>query len=98
VLVGGGNRDLVAQFASQLRAVLPDYHVVDDVDAIPSNMRGLDPRNPVNLAPRGGVQLELPHHLRAVRPSRYDTDSALHQRHTETLVATIVDFVACLDH
>jgi phage replication-related protein YjqB (UPF0714/DUF867 family) len=98
VLVGGANRDLVAGLASDLRAVLPDYRVVDDVDAIPSHMRGVDPRNPVNLATRGGVQLELPHHLRSVRPSRYDTDTALHQQHTETLVATIVDFVARLDH
>lgn len=98
VLVGGANRDLVVRLASDLRAVLPDYLVVDDVDAIPSNMRGRDPRNPVNLSPRGGVQLELPHHLRAVRPSRYDADTVLHQQHTETLVATIVDFVARLDH
>jgi phage replication-related protein YjqB (UPF0714/DUF867 family) len=97
VLVGGGNRDLVVQLASELRAVLPDYRIVDDVDAIPSSMRGLDPRNPVNLSTGGGVQLELPHHLRAVRPSRYDTDSALHQMHTETLVATVVDFVVRLD-
>jgi len=96
VLVGGANRDLVAALATRLRPRLPDYLVVDDVEAIPSHMRGLDPRNPVNLADRGGVQLELPHHLRAVRPSRYDRDSALHEQHTEVLVTTIIEFVEAL--
>jgi phage replication-related protein YjqB (UPF0714/DUF867 family) len=92
VLVGGANRALVTTLAAELRAVLPDYLIVDDVDAIPSHMRGLDPRNPVNLAERGGVQLELPHHLRTVRPSRYDAESALHEQHTAVLLATLVDF------
>jgi phage replication-related protein YjqB (UPF0714/DUF867 family) len=97
VLVGGANRTLVTGLAARLRPVLPDYRIVDDVDAIPSHMRGLDPRNPVNLAERGGVQLELPHHLRAVRPSRYDADSDLHQEHTATLIAAVVDFVTALE-
>ena len=92
VLVGGANRALVTTLAAELREVLPDYLIVDDVDAIPSHMRGLDPRNPVNLAERGGVQLELPHHLRTVRPSRYDAESALHEQHTAVLLATLVDF------
>jgi phage replication-related protein YjqB (UPF0714/DUF867 family) len=96
VLVGGANRALVAALAAELRDVLPHYRIVDDVDAIPSHMRGLDPRNPVNLAERGGVQLELPHHLRTVRPSRYDTESALHEQHTAVLLSTIVDFAGRL--
>ncbi len=96
VLVGGANRALVTALAAELRDVLPHYRVVDDVDAIPSHMRGLDPRNPVNLAERGGVQLELPHHLRTVRPSRYDTESALHEQHTAVLLATIVEFASRL--
>jgi phage replication-related protein YjqB (UPF0714/DUF867 family) len=96
VLVGGANRDLVHALATRLRTVLPEYRIVDDVDAIPSHMRGLDPRNPVNLPEGGGVQLELPHHLRVVRPSRWDPHSALHERHTEILVQTVVDFAAQL--
>jgi phage replication-related protein YjqB (UPF0714/DUF867 family) len=96
VLVGGANRALVAALAGELRGVLPGYRVVDETDAIPSHMRGLDPRNPVNRAERGGVQLELPHHLRTVRPSRYDSQSALHEEHTATLLATIVQFAATL--
>ena len=96
VLVGGANRSLVTPLATRLRAALPDYVVVDDIEAIPSHMRGLDPRNPVNLATQGGVQLELPHHLRMVRHSRFDRESALHQRHTEVLLRTIVEFVHTL--
>jgi phage replication-related protein YjqB (UPF0714/DUF867 family) len=92
VLVGGANRALVTALAAELREVLPLYRIIDDVDAIPSHMRGLDPRNPVNLAERGGVQLELPHHLRALRPSRYDTESAIHEQHTAALLTTIVEF------
>ena len=99
VLVGGANGDLVSGLAGTLRSVLPDYRVVDvvqDVDAVPSNMRGLDPRNPVNRAIRGGVQLELPHHLPAVRPSRNDSDTEAHQAHTATLLSTIVEFARSL--
>ncbi len=96
VLVGGANRTLVTALADALRGVLPDYLIVDDTDAIPSHMRGLDPRNPVNRAERGGVQLELPHHLRTVRPSRYDIESALHEEHTALLLGTIVRFASSL--
>jgi phage replication-related protein YjqB (UPF0714/DUF867 family) len=95
VLVGGASPQLVTGLASELRLVLPDYRVVDvvaDLDEVPSNMRGLDPRNPVNRAARGGVQLELPHHLRAVRPSRYDRDTDVHQDHTRTLLDAVVAF------
>jgi phage replication-related protein YjqB (UPF0714/DUF867 family) len=88
---------LVSELAARLRPALPEYRIVDDVDAIPSHMRGLDPRNPVNLAAQGGVQLELPHHLRSVRPSRYDSQSELHQEHTAAMIATVVEFVADLD-
>lgn len=96
VLVGGANRALVMALAGELRGVLPDYLIVDDTDAIPSHMRGLDARNPVNRAERGGVQLELPHHLRTVQPSRYDTESTLHEEHTAMLLATIVRFAGAL--
>jgi phage replication-related protein YjqB (UPF0714/DUF867 family) len=96
VLVGGANRALVAALSDELRRVLPDYLVVDDPDAIPSHMRGLDPRNPVNRAERGGVQLELPHHLRVVRPSRHDPESALHEEHTATVLTTLTRFATSL--
>jgi phage replication-related protein YjqB (UPF0714/DUF867 family) len=97
VLVGGANRALVRALARELRGVLPEYAIVDDIEAIPSHMRGLDPRNPVNRAERGGVQLELPHHLRTVRPSRYDAESALHEEHTALLLDVITRFATSLD-
>jgi phage replication-related protein YjqB (UPF0714/DUF867 family) len=61
VYVGGANRGLAERLADRLRATLQDLPVVDDLPAIPRALRGVDPRNPVNAHPRGGVQLELPH-------------------------------------
>lgn len=65
LLVGGGNRSLAAQVASALRATLGgEFTAVDDLDAIPVALRGVHPRNPVNLPRGGGVQLELPPRVR----------------------------------
>jgi phage replication-related protein YjqB (UPF0714/DUF867 family) len=64
VLVGGSNRVLAGELAVRLRAALPEYTWLDDLDAIPSHLRGVHPANPVNR-PRGqGVQLELPPRVR----------------------------------
>ena len=65
LLVGGRNRPLAAHLAHALRATLGDgFTVVDDVPAIPERLRGLDPRNPVNLPRFAGAQLELPPRVR----------------------------------
>ena len=65
LLVGGGNRSLAGVVATALRSTLGDgFTVVDDMDAIPSPLRGVHPRNPVNLPRRGGAQLELPPRVR----------------------------------
>lgn len=77
VLLGGANRELAAEVAARLRASLPGYEVVDELDAIPVGLRGLHPQNPVNVPRGGGVQLELPPRLRVPRP-------------TEALVAALV--------
>jgi phage replication-related protein YjqB (UPF0714/DUF867 family) len=66
ILVGGARRELVEQAAARLRAELPAVPVVDDPAAIPPDLRGLDPRNPVNRGVAGGVQLELPPHVRVI--------------------------------
>jgi phage replication-related protein YjqB (UPF0714/DUF867 family) len=68
LLLGGANRAVAAATADALRAALPGYLVVDDVDAIPADLRGLHPTNPVNLPRRGGVQLELPPRVRGLGP------------------------------
>jgi phage replication-related protein YjqB (UPF0714/DUF867 family) len=68
VLVGGCNRAVAGRTAGALRAALPDYSVIDDLESIPEGLRGLHPMNPVNLPRRGGVQLELPPRVRGLGP------------------------------
>jgi phage replication-related protein YjqB (UPF0714/DUF867 family) len=68
LLAGGSNRALAAHLATHLRPALPDYEVLDDLDAIPDGLRGLHPDNPVNLPSQGGVQLELPPRVRGTSP------------------------------
>lgn len=65
LLLGGRNRPLARHVAVHLRRGLPDrYRVLDDLDAIPRELRGQDPRNPVNRPPQRGVQIELPPSIR----------------------------------
>ena len=65
LLVGGGNRVLARHVAYHLREGLPDpYRVVDELDDIPTGLRGQHVRNPVNRPQRRGVQLELPPSIR----------------------------------
>jgi phage replication-related protein YjqB (UPF0714/DUF867 family) len=68
LLLGGRNRQLAATLRRALEAALPDYELLDDLDAIPRELRGLHPDNPVNLPPEGGVQLELPPRVRGLGP------------------------------
>ncbi|MDQ3145419.1 MAG: poly-gamma-glutamate hydrolase family protein [Actinomycetota bacterium] len=68
LLLGGGNRDLAAHVGRCLAAALPDHEVVTELDRIPTELRGLHRRNPVNLPPGGGVQLELPPRVRGLTP------------------------------
>lgn len=60
VLIGGTNRHLAAVFARELRDRHSGLVAVDDLDAIPDELRGLHPDNPVNRPPGGGIQVELP--------------------------------------
>lgn len=65
VLLGGRNRALAEHVAIHLRMHLDArYEVITDLDRIPPELRGLHPRNPVNLGPNQGVQVELPPALR----------------------------------
>jgi phage replication-related protein YjqB (UPF0714/DUF867 family) len=68
LLAGGVDRAFAARVATEVRASLPGFEVVDDLDRIPRELRGLHPSNPVNLARGGGVQLELPPRLRGIGP------------------------------
>lgn len=69
VLAGGGHRTLATHVATHLRAALPDgYVVVDELDDIPVELRGVHRHNPVNRCAGGGVQLELPPRVRSWTP------------------------------
>ncbi len=66
LLLGGRNRPLAARLGTALRAGLGDgFTVVDDLQSVPERLRGLHPRNPVNLPLGEGVQLELPPRVRS---------------------------------
>jgi len=58
LLVGGTNRRLGSLIASAVRR-RAKLNVVDDLEAMPPNLRGVHPANPVNLPELGGVQVEL---------------------------------------
>jgi len=60
LLLGGRNRNLAARLGQALRHHLPSWVVVDELGAVPKEMRGLHPDNPVNRCRGSGVQLELP--------------------------------------
>ena len=62
LLAGGRNRDLAGHLARCIE--IPGYEVIADLDAIPPELRGLHPDNPVNRAPGAGAQLELPPRVR----------------------------------
>lgn len=65
LLLGGRNRELAAALAVALRERLgTGFDVLDELEAIPAELRGVHPRNPVNLPTGGGVQLELPPRVR----------------------------------
>lgn len=65
LLLGGRNRVLASHVATHLRGTIPArYVVLDDLERIPSELRGQHVRNPVNRPPEQGVQIELPPSLR----------------------------------
>ena len=68
LLCGGQNRELAAHVSHHVRANLPAYRTIDDIDQIPKALRGLHPDNPCNLPAKGGVQLELPPRVRGLSP------------------------------
>lgn len=85
LLLGGRNRDLAAHVAAHLAPRLPAYRLISDIDAIPQDLRGLHPRNPVNLPRSAGVQIELPPRVRGSSPLWWDWERGL-TPHTEALI------------
>ena len=66
LLAGGGNRTLAAHLARHVS--IPGYQVVTDLGAIPRELRGMHPDNPVNRTRDGGAQLELTPRVRGISP------------------------------
>lgn len=90
LLVGGGNRPLAERLGGHLRHQLPAYEVVTDLEVIPPELRGLHPRNPVNLVRRGGAQLELPPRVRGTSPLFWDWEGPGLNPHTQAVVDALV--------
>jgi phage replication-related protein YjqB (UPF0714/DUF867 family) len=63
IIVGGLHAGLVRQARTLLGARCPGFHVADERLRL-----GFHPRNPVNLPPEKGVQIELPPGLRGIGP------------------------------
>jgi phage replication-related protein YjqB (UPF0714/DUF867 family) len=89
LLLGGSNRELAGHVASYVRGALPDYAVLDDLDDIPRELRGLHPRNPVNLPRGGGVQIELPPRVRGTTPHWEGWQGPGHVPPMESLIAAL---------
>jgi phage replication-related protein YjqB (UPF0714/DUF867 family) len=87
LLLGGTNRALAAHVASHLVPALPDYEILHELDDIPVELRGLHPRNPVNLPAQGGVQIELPPRVRGTTPHWDGWEGPGHCPPMEALVA-----------
>ena len=94
LLLGGTNRALASHVADRLRDRLPDYGMVDDLERIPAELRGVHPQNPVNLPPAGGVQVELPPRVRGLTPHWASWDGPGLPPPTEALVAGLADAAA----
>ena len=88
ILLGGRNRALAGHVATHLRAHLPAYDIVDDLDDIPAELRGVHERNPVNLPAGGGVQIELPPRVRGSSPLWWDWEDGL-VPHTRSLITAL---------
>lgn len=90
VLLGGGNRPLARHLARHLRAALPCYEVIDDLEDIPVQLRGLHPDNPVNRPQGSGVQIELPPRVRGNGPFWNGWDGRWPPPHTADLVEGLI--------
>ena len=99
ILLGGSNRELADRLAAELRGRLDDYEIVDDLDMIPEELRGLHPDNPVNRCRLGGVQIELPPRPRGLGPYWEHPDADPPgadglRSHTEALVRALAAICA----
>jgi phage replication-related protein YjqB (UPF0714/DUF867 family) len=93
LLLGGQNRQLADHVGAALRTHLPAYEIMTDLDSIPNELRGMHPRNPVNLPAQQGVQIELPPRVRGTTPLFWDWEGPGLAPHTQSLVDGLVQAV-----
>jgi len=91
LLLGGRNRRLAAHVGQHLRHHLPAYRIIDDIDEIPGNLRGMHQDNPVNVVEHAGVQLELPPRVRGSSPLWWDWEGPGLTPHTEALITALAE-------
>ncbi len=91
LLLGGRNRIFAEHVGASLRAALPAYRVVTDLDVIPAKLRGQHEANPVNLPRQHGVQIELPPRVRGSSPMWWDWEGPELTPHTLALIDGLVD-------
>ncbi len=89
LLLGGSNRNLAHHVGHHIRSRLPAYDVRTDLESIPQELRGLHPKNPVNLPRLGGAQLELPPRVRGTSPLFWDWEGPGLNPHSQGLVEAL---------
>ena len=94
VLLGGQNRDLALHLAEHLTPHRPDYPLETRLEHIPVELRGLHDRNPVNLPPGKGVQIELPPRIRGRGTRWADWQGPGLVPHTQSLIDGLAAAVA----
>jgi phage replication-related protein YjqB (UPF0714/DUF867 family) len=98
LLLGGRNRLLAEHLGRYLRPALPVYDIATDLDRIPLELRGLHPRNPVNLPRGAGVQIELPPRVRGSSPLWWDWEGPGPTPHTAALIDALAEAARTWDH
>ena len=98
LLLGGRNRKLARHLGKTLRTHLPAYRIIDELDDIPENLRGLHQDNPVNVVTHAGVQLELPPRVRGSSPLWWDWEGPGLTPHTESLIDALVECAGTYEH
>lgn len=98
LLLGGQNRRLARHIGAHLRAHLPYYTIVDNIDAIPKHLRGQHHNNPVNAPIHAGVQIELPPRVRGYSPIWNEWAGPGLVPHTESLINGLVIAAQTWEH